>query len=78
MMDFDFGKASLPTMSWEEFRATYTCRLLTSHLEDCALLCNLSDGNLQEMASASNLRRGFYTMYGQEDFPQIMVMSHWS
>lgn len=74
MIDFDLGNALLPTMCWEEFQATDTYRLLTVHPEDCALLCNLfSADSLREMEFASNPRRGFHTMYGQEDFSETIV-----
>lgn len=74
MIDFDLGNALLPTMYWEEFQATDTYRLLTVHPEDCALLCNLfSADSLREMEFASNPRRGFHTMYGQEDFSETTV-----
>lgn len=74
MIDFDLGNALLPTMCWEEFQATDTYRLLTAHPEDCSLLCNLfSADSLQEMEFASNPRRGFHTMYEQEDFSEIIA-----
>ncbi len=74
MMDFDLGNALLPTMSWEEFQATATYQLLISHPEDCALLCNLfSADSLQEMEFSSNPRRGFHTMYEQEDFMEMIA-----
>ncbi len=73
-MDFDLGNALLPTMSWEEFQATATYQLLVNHPEDCALLCNLfSADSLQEMEFSSNPRRGFHTMYEQEDFMEIIT-----
>lgn len=73
-MDFDLGNALLPTMSWEEFQATDTYRLLATHPEDCALLCNLfSADELSKLEFASNPRRGFHTMYEQEDFSEIIA-----
>lgn len=73
-MGFDLGNALLPTMSWEEFQATATYQMLITHPKDCALLCRLfSADRLQEMEFASNPRRGFHTMYEQEDFAETIA-----
>ena len=77
MIDFDLGNALLPTMYWEEFQATDTYRLLTVHPEDCALLCNLfSADSLREMEFASNPRRGFHTMYAQNNIDLLSAAPH--